>query len=81
LFTNPFSLNTRVSFVTHGQVTAALHGKGADRPLVDALQRLYLDCLAADVTPRLRSDPDRKAARLADPSRFPHIASLLDGKA
>lgn len=63
------------------QVTAALHGKDADRPVVDAIQRLYLECLAKDATARLRSDPDRKAARLEDPTRFPHIARLLDGLA
>jgi len=63
------------------QVTAALHGKGADQPMVNKLQQLYLDCLAKDATPRLRNDPDRKAAHLADPTRFPHINGLLDGKA
>ena len=62
-------------------MTAALHGKGADQPMVDKLQRLYLDCLAKDATPRLRADPDRKAAHFADPSRFPNIKGLLDGQA
>lgn len=52
-------------------VTAALHGKGANKELVERLQQLYLNQVLRDVVPRLKSDPDRMAA--AREGRFPLI--------
>ena len=56
-------------------MSAALHGRGADKELVNKLRDLYLDRVLRDTVPRLKSDPDRMAATRE--GRFPHIQALL----